>query len=698
MTHSPVTDDSLNTNGHSSPSEFHSSVETSPAIIPLPEPSVSDGGHSPAFAATRPPFQHRNSLDLHRSASTASRGGCWYACTKCDEQREEGDSCRTCRRLQLNCLGWGPRRPDWMRDKEAVQNYKTEIKAHLLRLGLIRGQPRTSLAGGPATHTGFVGASASKGAAGGGAERGPFPFRFEDGPPQHLQLAFPSGMPSVPGNAPVQAPLSAGSSTYSEASVHEELYDLSLMDIPPTVPGFMGAGAGGCGAPPLPPDSFGDVPGAGANFQWAMQPTGLTDHDADVKREHIAYYFNHVRGLHFVTAAADVTCRFVLQIVAQEPAGALTDALCAMASLHSVHTQRGAAGRSAAPDTAQAQLFFNQGTYQLEAARRQGRCTQAEAMAAVHLISYSIAARGGAVAGANASAGGTEWTPMLEIACDWLAQTGMHVDDNPRLFVMNMSLPAAFSAKIIMCMDIFMGVTLQQPPRLLALYRRLLTATGVPHHIWAGVNAPGMPEWELYVPLLVGCTEQVLLAFAEIAALAHWKAHEARSGKLSARELIMRGTAIERTIRQSALDPKAFSEGGRILQVNEETCRRILATILQEAALMYLNMVLSGNNPGVPEIQNALNNILNLLALMPMGRMDLGLVLPLAFAGFMADAPAARDMLRKRLRHVGAQTGSANIRQIETVMLDVWARRDAGRREVEWRELMQERGLTLMMI
>jgi hypothetical protein len=34
---------------------------------------------------------------------------------KCDEQREEGDACRTCRRLQLDCLGWGPRRPDWMR-------------------------------------------------------------------------------------------------------------------------------------------------------------------------------------------------------------------------------------------------------------------------------------------------------------------------------------------------------------------------------------------------------------------------------------------------------------------------------------------------------------------------------------------------------------------------------------------------------
>jgi len=71
-------------------------------------------------------------------------------------------------------------------------------------------------------------------------------------------------------------------------------------------------------------------------------------------------------------------------------------------------------------------------------------------MAATHLISYSLAVRGGVIAGVNASMGGTEWTPMLELACDSLAQTGMHVDENPRLFIMNMSLPAAYAAKVIM--------------------------------------------------------------------------------------------------------------------------------------------------------------------------------------------------------------------------------------------------------
>jgi hypothetical protein len=101
---------------------------------------------------------------------------------------------------------------------------------------------------------------------------------------------------------------------------------------------------------------------------------------------------------------------------------------------------------------------------------------------------------------------------------------------------------------------------------------------------------------------------------------------------------------------------------------------------------------------GVPEIQTSVNNILNLLKHMPLGKLDLGLVLPLAFAGFMTDAPTARDIVQKRLRQVASVCASANVRQIESVMLEVWARRDSGQREVEWREVMQERGLTLLMI
>jgi hypothetical protein len=223
----------------------------------------------------------------------------------------------------------------------------------------------------------------------------------------------------------------------------------------------------------LPPEDFSNLPGAGAHFQWSMQPTGLTDQDAAVRREHLAYYFNHVRGLQFLftcktaldavqAVSADLTFWAVCvktsdattQVVSREAVGggALTDALCAIASRQYSKSQRRASLPTDASliEETQSHLFFNQGAYQLDAARRQGRCTQAEAMAAIHLISYSLAARGGVVTGVNASVGGTEWTPMLELACDWLAQTGMHVDENPRLFIMNMPLPAAYAAKVTM--------------------------------------------------------------------------------------------------------------------------------------------------------------------------------------------------------------------------------------------------------
>lgn len=76
MSDSPIPDDSHNNPENSSPSDFHSSAETSPAIIPLSEPAASDGGHSPSPTSTRASFQHRHSLDPQK-VSAAGRGGCW---------------------------------------------------------------------------------------------------------------------------------------------------------------------------------------------------------------------------------------------------------------------------------------------------------------------------------------------------------------------------------------------------------------------------------------------------------------------------------------------------------------------------------------------------------------------------------------------------------------------------------------------
>jgi hypothetical protein len=118
------------------------------------------------------------------------------------------------------------------------------------------------------------------------------------------------------GNAPVPSP-SAASPSFSETWISRDIYDLSQVMGPSASPGFPDGG----GQLALPPENFSNLPGVGGHFDWSMQP-GLTDQDAAVRREHLAYYFSHVRGLQFL-----FTCKTALEAV-QAVSADLTFGLC----------------------------------------------------------------------------------------------------------------------------------------------------------------------------------------------------------------------------------------------------------------------------------------------------------------------------------------------------------------------------------
>jgi len=52
--------------------------------------------------------------------------------------------CKQCARLEIECLGWGAKRPDWMRDKDKVAAWKANVTKSLTEKGMIRGVPRTN--------------------------------------------------------------------------------------------------------------------------------------------------------------------------------------------------------------------------------------------------------------------------------------------------------------------------------------------------------------------------------------------------------------------------------------------------------------------------------------------------------------------------------------------------------------------------
>ncbi len=86
--------------------------------------------------------------------------------------------------------------------------------------------------------------------------------------------------------------------------------------------------------------------------------------------------------------------------------------------------------------------FYDRALYMLVHAPQTngtGQYSDSDAMAAVLLISYAVLG------------GGTmDWATPLEYACEWLGQTGIYNEENPKLTLLNMSATARFAAKGIM--------------------------------------------------------------------------------------------------------------------------------------------------------------------------------------------------------------------------------------------------------
>ena len=133
---------------------------------------------------------------------------------------------------------------------------------------------------------------------------------------------------------------------------------------------------------------------------------------------------------------------FSFKTIVQEPRGAVTNAICALASLH--HSRaRQAAGYDPPdpnPEHSFTKFLYDQAFFQLTNTNHlNGLYTSTEAIAALHLTSFSFL-----------SDGWTNWVPTLQIAKDWLASTGIQSEENPRLFVTNMTNGSAYAAKATM--------------------------------------------------------------------------------------------------------------------------------------------------------------------------------------------------------------------------------------------------------
>lgn len=384
------------------------------------------------------------------------------------------------------------------------------------------------------------------------------------------------------------------------------------------------------------------------------------------------------------------------------------------------------------PEHSTAKYFHDEAYMQLANSKQlRGRNTDSDAIAALHLVWFS-----------QLSGGATNWQSVFDIACDWVSQTNLVAEENPRIKLNSFTAVgqlivklALVSTYIISCeindssclqwLDVFSSLTLQRPPRFLGLCRRLFSEQG---GYWAG-PLPADLEKGLRMESLTGCPDEALLGIAEVSALAHWKAAEQRKGSLSVRDLIRRGDDIEHRLRQAHFDLPSYHEVDPLhpnLSSTESTAnapvfpsdevRCLVAKIFQESVVLYLHTVLSGPVPGsyrvlfqfpkliecvvrsvgVEEISSSAEKIVKLLSQLSVSEVDRALVFPICLVGCMTDNSTWRDFLKSRLQNLDESIG--NLMRTRLLMEAVWQKRDVSGTIVDWREVMRERGLNLLLV
>ncbi|GLB40340.1 putative fungal specific transcription factor [Lyophyllum shimeji] len=693
------------TSSNVSPRSRSASLAT---MVPVP-----DDYDSPSSRSARG-TPNRHPTDLPRIPA-ASKGGCWTCRLrrkKCDEQRE-GDSCRTCRRLTIECLGWGPKRPEWMRDKQAVEDYKANIKAQLTRAGLIRGQPRA-----PHAHQHPSSAVST--------QIRPHPYHRASAPDitsaSPLHFDHPDygyryvNTPQEQHTRPDQTliPGMPGASNSSFHQITDPLYTdttLDALDLHTTFYSYPQSVTPISSSSSVSADIGFDVSQLGTSqepstFDFDLRlpsppaPVPFIAGQGNIEGEHVIYYFEHVRKIQLMFAGNTFT-NATYSMILQDPRGAVTNAVCALASLHYTRMRiaQGLEPPDPNPEHSNAKYFHGEAYFQLETAKQlNGTYSDKEALAALHLVCYS-----------QLSGGSTSWQPAFHVMCEWLAQTGLLADENPAITLHAMSPTGQLLVKATLWLDTFSSLTVMRPPKYLRLLKHLLGERG---GYWPAVgDCDGLHS--LRMDLLTGCPDEAMLALAETANLAHWKATEQRNGTLSSRELVRRGDDIEQRLRQhhsnaagnlanvdqAPLHPTLVQAAGtepRMAPFPSDEGRHLVAKIFCEAAVLSLHTVLSNPNPGVQEIGESVETIIRLLDEVRPSEIDRTMVYPICLAGSMSDDSSRREFCKGRLQHLDGSIG--NLMQTRLVMEAIWQKRDVNCGVVDFRETIRERGLNLLLI
>ncbi|KAI0342711.1 hypothetical protein BDW22DRAFT_1329876 [Trametopsis cervina] len=606
-----------------------------------------------------------------------AKSGC-YTCRirrkKCDEQPNGEGACQTCVRLRLQCLGFGAKRPDWMRENNSVTELREKIKTFLASQGMIKG------------HSGSG------------------PRSNESDPPilvlvENLQASPPAATPPTPTlSAATHEPVRQQQSMTSYVRDPRDPAPYHQPPLPPSdsqqhsyAPQSQQQQTS-IYAPALPPpvqSSFSPLYTANGygsdeelqqspdpNYEALTQP--MNSYDTMIpyeQKELVQHYMSNVLPIQYLLSDQSTIRNFIYELIRSSQSA--REAACMLAAIHRDRTTRYS---SSLAHYMYKRLFAT--------LAQKSQFTEGDAMAGLHAISTILF-----------SGGRGAWESFLQVASQYV----YGVLTNSRFYgpedvMKHCTESTRFIVKTTMWFDVLASVTTQSVPRFLETYRTLFD---VGAHAYIDERSP--PETSM-LPVM-GCENNVVLAIAEISNLAYWKEVQRRRNALSVPKLVERGLEIERKYINPGVESPTLIRGGfPAAHVGVELRRTLTNDIFRASARLYLHTVLSGDYPSCPEIVESVTEVIECLRRIPLDRALVSrsvlrsVVFGICIAGCLTDNPAQREFLM-RLLDTQQGEGVGNVAEVKGLMQQVWLRRSHKQgQQVNWREVMRESQSEMLLL
>jgi len=201
---------------------------------------------------------------------------------------------------------------------------------------------------------------------------------------------------------------------------------------------------------------------------------------------------------------------------------------------------------------------------------------------------------------------------------------------------------------------------------------------------------------------LFGCANQVMILILEIALLDNWKKEAEKNRQLSMVELVKRGAKIEERLQQEIKDLESVESLGLSSEGNSgntlSASRNEITNIFTLSALTYLNVVISGAQPELPEIVKSVSKTIAAFRCLSEPRLLRNLVWPLCVSGCLAlkeHQSFFRNLVSKAdVSHATLGTCAQAFKIVE----QCWEMRETCSFNCDWVYIMTKLGSDILLI